>query len=201
MEEMSLLIVSTKIQIQKPHMHWPPQNPSLYNPSFFIDSYNAYGSIWLLRKSRKSKEKSWFSVLCYVCSLNLILFFYRFLHLDQTSGCYYFDLIAIVVWVFFQQPNSEIGIGCDDFDILSVCLDSNYKQLRLRFLTFFFFFGFPTALFDQVNCEQYTYALFMDPQIPLFSNFFIKNGSHGTIYTFKNYFTIVLSVSAKISSI
>ena len=34
-------------------------------------------------------------------------------------------------------------------------------------------------------------ALFMDPQISLFSNFFIKNGSHGTIYTFKNYFTTV----------
>ena len=31
-------------------------------------------------------------------------------------------------------------------------------------------------------------ALFTDPQISLFSNFFIKNGSHGTIYTFKNYF-------------
>ena len=33
----------------------------------------------------------------------------------------------------------------------------------------------------------------MDPQISLFSNFFIKNGSHGTIYTFKNYFAIVIS--------
>ena len=32
--------------------------------------------------------------------------------------------------------------------------------------------------------------LFTDPQISLFSNFFIKNGSHGTIYTFKNYFVI-----------
>ena len=37
------------------------------------------------------------------------------------------------------------------------------------------------------------YVLFMDPQIPLFSNFFIKNGSHGTIYTFKNYFATVIS--------
>ena len=37
------------------------------------------------------------------------------------------------------------------------------------------------------------YVLFMDPQIPLFSNFFIKNGSHNTIYTFKNYFTTVIS--------
>ena len=37
------------------------------------------------------------------------------------------------------------------------------------------------------------YVLFMDPQIPLFSNFFIKNGSHDTIYTFKNYFATVIS--------
>ena len=31
-------------------------------------------------------------------------------------------------------------------------------------------------------------------QITLFSNFFIKNGSHSTIYTFKNYFATVFSV-------
>ena len=41
----------------------------------------------------------------------------------------------------------------------------------------------------------------MGPQIPLFSNFFIKNGSHDIIHTFKNYFITVFSVSAKISSI
>ena len=34
----------------------------------------------------------------------------------------------------------------------------------------------------------------MDPQITLFNNIFIKNGSHGTIYTFKNYFATVFSV-------
>ena len=40
------------------------------------------------------------------------------------------------------------------------------------------------------------HVLFMDQQIPLFSNFFIKNGSHGTIYTFKNYFaTVILAIS------
>ena len=46
-------------------------------------------------------------------------------------------------------------------------------------------------------------VLFMDPQIPLFSNFFIKNGSHGTIHTFKNYFATVFSVFSlsKINSI
>ena len=35
------------------------------------------------------------------------------------------------------------------------------------------------------------YALFTDPQILLFNNFFIKNGFHDTIYTFKNYFATV----------
>ena len=39
------------------------------------------------------------------------------------------------------------------------------------------------------------------PQISLFSHFFIKNGSHSIIHTFKNYFAIVFSVSVKISLI
>ena len=34
-------------------------------------------------------------------------------------------------------------------------------------------------------------ALFTNSQISLFSNFFIKNGSYGTIHTFKNNFTTV----------
>ena len=41
------------------------------------------------------------------------------------------------------------------------------------------------------------------PQTLLFINFFIKNGSHSTIHTFKNYFATVFSVFSfsKISSI
>ena len=45
------------------------------------------------------------------------------------------------------------------------------------------------------HSEQYIGVLFTDPQITLFNNFFIKNGSHSTIYTFKNYFAIMFSVS------
>ena len=45
--------------------------------------------------------------------------------------------------------------------------------------------------FDRKQCIC---ALFMDPQITFFNNFFIKNGSHNTIYTFKNYFATVFSV-------
>ena len=60
---------------------------------------------------------------------------------------------------------------------------------------FFFFYSSSAAVVDQVSSEQCICALFTDPQIPLFSHFFIKNMSHGTIYTFKNYFAIVFSVS------
>ena len=37
-----------------------------------------------------------------------------------------------------------------------------------------------------------------DPQTSLFSNFFIKNGFHNIIYTFKNYFVTVFLVFSKI---
>ena len=52
------------------------------------------------------------------------------------------------------------------------------------------------------HSEQCIRALFTDPQITLFSNFFIKNGFHGTIHVFKNYFAIVFLVFSfnKISS-
>ena len=40
-----------------------------------------------------------------------------------------------------------------------------------------------------------------DPQTSFSSNFFIKNGSHSTIHTFKNYFVTVFSVFNKISDI
>ena len=59
------------------------------------------------------------------------------------------------------------------------------------FFSFFFAFSCKGWLF---NREQFIRVLFTDPQILLFNNFFIKNGSHDTIHTFKNYFIIVFSV-------
>ena len=59
---------------------------------------------------------------------------------------------------------------------------------------FSFFFGSARTCW-LFHSEQCIHALFTDSQIPLFSNFFIKNKSHGTIYTFKNYFVTVFSVS------
>ena len=67
--------------------------------------------------------------------------------------------------------------------------------VRLRFHLFFFF---PTAALisgDNGYCSWTVAATFdyFNPQISFFSNFFIKNWSHGTVYTFKNYFAIVFS--------
>ena len=76
-------------------------------------------------------------------------------------------------------------------------MDPNYFCVHVfwaAFFSFFFFFG-SAAIVDFVNCEQCIRALFTVPQITLFSHFFIKNGSHSTIYTFKNYFATVFSVS------
>ena len=77
----------------------------------------------------------------------------------------------------------------------------------LFFLFFFLFsrvFGGMRLLFNEQcmnssrKCWLFQWTmiriLFMDPQISFFINFFIKNGSHGTIYTFKNYFATVISV-------
>ena len=95
---------------------------------------------------------------------------------------------------------------------LSVCLDPLKRCLRFTsyvFVFFFFFFftrfGLTRLLFMYCSLnsnrlfhsKQCISVLFMDSQISLFSNFFIKNGSHGTIHTFKNYFATVFSVSEK----
>ena len=66
--------------------------------------------------------------------------------------------------------------------------------LELRFSLLLFFLG-SAAIVDFVSNKQCICVLFTVSQITLFNNFFIKNGSHSTIYTFKNYFATVFSVS------
>ena len=63
------------------------------------------------------------------------------------------------------------------------------RTFAFQLFFFFFFFFEPKCLTFFVNSERC--ALFINPQISLFNNFFIKNGSHSAIYTFKNYFAIV----------
>ena len=83
-------------------------------------------------------------------------------------------------------------------------VSSGHVCVLFCFVFFFFFsrvFGRVRLLFNEQQPQMLTFfseqcirALFTDPQISFFINFFIKNGSHGTIYTFKNYFATVISV-------
>ena len=100
--------------------------------------------------------------------MGLIIFFWYY----SWVLLYYFSYLLVTVW-FAMKPTSTF---------------------LLHVFLFFFFFFQPTIV-DFVNCEQCICVLFTVPQITLFSKFFIKNGSHNTIYTFKNYFTTVFSVS------
>ena len=110
---------------------------------------------------------------------------------------------------------------------LSMCLDldepaSGVLRFPLFVLFYFFFLAHISALGDKVHCsctvEHYSrtiepwFLTFLctqvglvhcsrDPQTSLFSKFFIKNESHSTIHTFKNYFATVFSVFSKISCI
>ena len=73
-----------------------------------------------------------------------------------------------------------------------VCVWIPRPQLRFAFHVYFFFFSCSAHNGWQVSAPMHYSRV---PQITLFNNFFIKNRSHSTIYTFKNYFATVLSVS------
>ena len=72
-------------------------------------------------------------------------------------------------------------------------------RLRFQFCVFLFFFLFfsrfsrrQISLFT--HCSRTIHALFTGPTATLLKKIYIKNGSHGTIHVFKNYFTLVFSV-------
>ena len=66
------------------------------------------------------------------------------------------------------------------FFFFSSCCSTHFIGQRLLFM---YYSWIVATTFDYFNL-----------QISLFSNFFIKNGSHSTIHTFKNYFATVFSV-------
>ena len=101
----------------------------------------------------------------------------------------------MVKWDEIWKPivNALSKLECVWIEIIHGCV--------FNFTCFPFFFFFSAATVDPIFCEQCTNHCSWVPQTPLFNNFFIKNGSHGTIYIFKNYFAIVFSVFSKINCI
>ena len=72
----------------------------------------------------------------------------------------------------------------------SICLDPR-SRFHVHVFSFFFFFFTRFLHFETIII---VHALFMEPTITLFRKKNIKNGLHGTIYIFKNYFVTVFSV-------
>ena len=102
---------------------------------------------------------------------------------------------------------------CDERSFKLVSVWIYVSSVHVHALLFFFFFG--TCFRSKHVCYDY-YSLIIvatfnySPvycswvsQTSLFSHFFIKNGSYGTIHILKNYFTTVFSVFnfSKINSI
>ena len=110
--------------------------------------------------------------------------------------CYCFDDFANQLPNIYKSMVLNF-IHAEHIHIVTVWIQiiSASTFFELRFSLFFFFFFGSAAIVDFVNCKQCIRALFTVPQITLFSHFFIKNGSHSTIYIFKNYFATVFSVS------
>ena len=101
-------------------------------------------------------------------------------------------------FLFFSAcMNSNCTIHAHGFTVQElhlVCCASTF----LVTLFFFFFFQrvwIATALFMHVDslCKRQS-ALFTGPTTTLFKKKNIKNGYHGTIHSFKNYFATMFSV-------
>ena len=74
------------------------------------------------------------------------------------------------------------------------------SQHLVLWLLFFFFF-LEVSFHVIMHCSMGPVHCARDLQTSFFNKTFIKNWSHGTIHTFKNYFAIMFSVFGKISSI
>ena len=84
-------------------------------------------------------------------------------------------------------------------DIESIWIGLKVAENEVTFSFFFFLFQLHYLTKSTVNIARMHCSWV--PQIPLFSHFFLKNESYGTIHTFKKYFATMFSVSVKISSI
>ena len=135
--------------------------------------------------------------------------FLRFFPLFFYSVFLYFSLILLLllllmIIILIKKCSYTIFLikKCVTFLFYlgAVWIHSTFMFCAFSFPFFFFLLSRIFWLFFREQCIR---ALFTVPQISLFSNFFIKNESHDTIHSFKNYFATVFSVfsCSKISSI
>ena len=87
------------------------------------------------------------------------------------------------VWIGLKQLKRAFAFQLFFFIIL-------FFISRISGQFFFSIHSLLRLLFMNNSRKVWLFSTF-SAQISLFSNFFIKNGSHDTIHTFKNYFTII----------
>ena len=96
---------------------------------------------------------------------------------------------------------SVVGNKSYYFSLCRCCLDRTMRFVVCIFLSFFFFFSFFFSLQFQPFQRQESLFIYRSQYCSVHALKNIKNKSHDTIYTFKNYFFIMFSVSTKISCI
>ena len=102
--------------------------------------------------------------------------------------------------LFHSQPKTSFSL----YVLVWIALISAASAFPQVFFFFLFFSFQPQWLTRSSVNSAFMHCSQISPT-PFFINFFIKNGSHSTIHTFKNYFATVFSVFnfqfSKISSI
>ena len=112
------------------------------------------------------------------------MFFYHLCNVAQQPSLTIFFFLILYLFIHFTWFRILFLF------LLGECLDPTYFCVCvLHHVWFFFLFSFKPKLL--------TWVL----QTSLFSHFFIKNGFHSTIHTFKNYFTTMFLIFSKINCI
>ena len=113
-----------------------------------------------------------------ICGIHLVLWIgWGF---TSIAHSFHHDLHDSYITTLLKSANERFStrLGIDDIGSVCVCLHLTFFFLRRVFDAF---------SVGPVHCSR-------DPQTSFFNKTFIKNGFHGTIYTFKNYFAIMFSI-------
>ena len=95
-----------------------------------------------------------------------------------SSGSHRYTNARRKMWLYRRYPNTYL---------VAVWIAATF--LLSHFLFFFSFFEKSVYVFQWVMC-----TIHKTLQISFFNKTFIKNGSHGTIHTLKNYFATMFSI-------
>ena len=135
--------------------------------------------------------------------LCLAFFFFLGTHLRDKPNCYGYCSWTVAIMFDFSHPFQHISGSC----VLFPCTPFNFFFFQAAFQWDFSSYSYclwtVAATFNYSPVNSIHVHCSWVPQTSIFSQFFIKNGSYGTIYIFKNYFISVFSVFnfSKISSI